>query len=59
MTGENSEFRDNHPIAILSVPHVLVREAVHVRVAVAVGVHVHVRHEEMCAAPSFSPPAKP
>ena len=55
--GENSKFRNNHEITILGIPGVLVREAVHVRVAVAVSVPVRVRHEEMCAVPSFSPPA--
>ena len=53
---ENDEFRDNHPITVLGVPNVVIREAVHVRLAVAVSVAIHIRHEEMCKTPSVALP---
>ena len=43
---ENSKFRNDKPMTILGVPHVVVREPVHVGVHRAVGIDVHVRNEE-------------
>lgn len=34
---------------MLSVPNIVVREAVHIDLQLAIGIHVHVRNEEYCA----------
>jgi len=47
IAGENNEFRENKPIAILGIPDVLVRKRVHVHLAVAILVPVRVRDEEL------------
>jgi len=57
-SGRNDEFREDKPIAILGIPDVVVRKAVHVHLAVAVLVPVSVRDEETCAInhPEHNPP---
>jgi len=47
IAGENNEFQENKPIAILGIPDVLVRKRVHVHPAVAILVPVRVRDEEL------------
>ncbi len=56
--GRNSKFRHHHPIAILGVPHVVVRKAVHVHIQPLVGVPVHIRNEVLCNTPPVPLPAK-
>ena len=53
--GRNSEFRNNHTVAVLSIPDIAILEAVDVHVQPAIVVHVHVGNEKMCDKPSMPP----